>query len=190
MSNTLGSLCKKIFWIIQTVLKTWFRGVASLTVPGGQEFHFPHFASNFYWLFLSFLKFSSSFWPPRVGDSPTREGPGYATDVVLNMDTHKTQEFRTFDGCYCFCKIPRDGGLLPNIVQCIEGSWIWTSDGECFITILFKSYYNLYFIKDPLVILIFATPAGGHKCIKEYLLLQNQQHSAKVLNSEFCLCPR
>ena len=60
----------------------WTRAVASLTVPDGQEFHFPH----------SFLKFRSIFLilPQtflifflilvlRVGDSPTRKGPGYAT---------------------------------------------------------------------------------------------------------------
>ena len=42
------------------------RAVASLTAPGGQEFHFPHFSSNFDQFFLFFLKlylFSSSFWP-------------------------------------------------------------------------------------------------------------------------------
>ena len=41
------------------------RAVASLTVPGGQEFHFPHFSSNFDQFILFFLKlysFSSSFW--------------------------------------------------------------------------------------------------------------------------------
>ena len=41
------------------------RAVASLTVPGGQEFHFPHFSPNFDHFFLFFLKlfpFSSSFW--------------------------------------------------------------------------------------------------------------------------------
>ena len=41
------------------------RAVASLTVPGGQQFHFPHFPSNFDQFFLFFLKlnlFSSSFW--------------------------------------------------------------------------------------------------------------------------------
>ena len=32
------------------------RAVASLTVPGGQEFHFPHFSSNFDQFFLFFLK--------------------------------------------------------------------------------------------------------------------------------------
>ena len=43
-----------------------FRAVASLRVPGGQEFHFPYFSSYFDQFFLLFLKlvsFSSSFWP-------------------------------------------------------------------------------------------------------------------------------
>ena len=44
------------------------------------------------------------------------------------------------------------------------------------------------------MIKIFATPAGGLKCIlKEHLplqeILQNQQHPANVLNSDFYLCP-
>ena len=41
------------------------RAVASLTVPGGQEFHFPHFFPNFehfFLLFLTLFLFSSSFW--------------------------------------------------------------------------------------------------------------------------------
>ena len=59
------------------------RAVASLTVPGGQEFHFPHF---FLKSRLSFLIFPQTFthfflilalW---VGELPTREGPGYATE--------------------------------------------------------------------------------------------------------------
>ena len=58
------------------------RAVASLTVLGGQEFHFPHFSSNLDQVFLLFFKlFSFSFLilALRVGKSPTREGPGYAT---------------------------------------------------------------------------------------------------------------
>ena len=42
------------------------RTVASLIVPGGQAFHFPHFfqiSINFFLLFLNFFSFSSSFWP-------------------------------------------------------------------------------------------------------------------------------
>ena len=62
-----------------------------------QKFHFPHFSSNFHRSFLFFLEHSSmlsSIWPfgwasrppekalatPRMGKSPTQEGPGYATD--------------------------------------------------------------------------------------------------------------
>ena len=58
------------------------RGVASLTVPDGQEFHFPHLSSNFYWLFLFFLnlfKFSSSFWPSGWASCP----PGKALATPL-----------------------------------------------------------------------------------------------------------
>ena len=59
------------------------RAVASLMVPGGQDFHFPHFSSNLsIWLifpqiFLIFFLILAL----RMGDSPTREGPGYATVV-------------------------------------------------------------------------------------------------------------
>ena len=47
--------------------KGW--AVASLTVPGEQEFHFPRVSSNFDQFFIFFLKlylFSSSFWPSRI----------------------------------------------------------------------------------------------------------------------------
>ena len=58
----------------------------------------------------------------------------------------------------------------------------------------FKLYYNPNCIKVLWVILIFATPAGGHECTTEHLECPsksgNQRHSAKVLNSDFYLCPR
>ena len=58
------------------------RAVASLMVPGGQEFHFPHFSSKFdkFDLFFppNFLIFFLSL-ALQVGNSSTREGPGYAT---------------------------------------------------------------------------------------------------------------
>ena len=59
------------------------RAVASLTVPGGREFHFPHFFLKFRSIFLTFPQFFLIFFlilALRVGESPTREGPGYATD--------------------------------------------------------------------------------------------------------------
>ena len=58
------------------------RAVASLTVPGGQEFHFPHFFLKFRSNFLIFPQTLLIFFlilALRVGESPTREGPGYAT---------------------------------------------------------------------------------------------------------------
>ena len=58
------------------------RAVASLTVPGGQEFHFPQFFSNFDQFFLIFPQTLLIFFlimALRVGKSPTRKGPGYAT---------------------------------------------------------------------------------------------------------------
>ena len=58
------------------------RAVASLTVPGGQELHFPHFFLKFQSIFLNFPQTSLVVFlilALRVGESPTREGPGYAT---------------------------------------------------------------------------------------------------------------
>ena len=55
------------------------RGIASLTVPGGQEFHFLHFSSNFCRLLLFFLKFLSSFWPSGWATRP----PGKALAMPL-----------------------------------------------------------------------------------------------------------
>ena len=54
---------------------------------------------------------------------------------------------------------------------------------------VFISYYNLNFIKYLLVMSIFSTLAGGHKCINEQHACSNKSgnllHSAKVLNSDF-----
>ena len=62
------------------------RAVASLTVPGGQENHFPHFFLKFRSIFLIFPQTLLIFFlilTLRVGKSPTREGPGYATGRKL-----------------------------------------------------------------------------------------------------------
>ena len=62
------------------------RAVASLTVPGGQEFHFPHFFLKFWSSFLIFPQILLLFFlilALQVGESPTREGPGYATEIDL-----------------------------------------------------------------------------------------------------------
>ena len=40
---------------------------------------FPQISIKFSYFFSNFNSFSSSFWPLRVGESPTREGSGYAT---------------------------------------------------------------------------------------------------------------
>ena len=51
------------------------QGRSQIKSPGGQEFHFPHFFLKFWSIILIFPIFMAI----RVGDSPTREGPGYAT---------------------------------------------------------------------------------------------------------------
>ena len=59
-----------------------YSAVASLTIPGGQEFHFSHFSLKFRSIFLIFpqtLLILFLMLALRVGESPTREGPGYVT---------------------------------------------------------------------------------------------------------------
>ena len=55
------------------------RAVASLTVLGGQESHFPHFFLKFWSIFPQTLLIFFLILALRVGESPTREGPSYAT---------------------------------------------------------------------------------------------------------------
>ena len=73
----------KHWW--QVLVPLWFKCgakiIASLTVQGGQEFHFPHFFFKFWLIFVTvpqtFLIFFLilTLW---VGKLPTREGPSYA----------------------------------------------------------------------------------------------------------------
>ena len=66
------------------------RADASLPIPGGQEFHFPHISSNcdkFSIFFPQTLLISFLILALRVGDSPTREGPSYATDDLPGTDS-------------------------------------------------------------------------------------------------------
>ena len=68
--------------MVSFMIEDTLRAVASLTVPGGQEFHFPHFFPKFWSFFSYFPQISLIFFlilALRVGDFPTREGPGYAT---------------------------------------------------------------------------------------------------------------
>ena len=60
------------------------KAVVSLTIPGGQEFHFPHFFLKFRSFFSYFLLklylFSSSFWPSGWASRPP--GKDLATPLV------------------------------------------------------------------------------------------------------------
>ena len=61
-----------------------FRVVASLTGPGGQEFHFPYFFLKFWSIFLIFPQTVLIFFlilTLRVGDCP----PGLATPHIFNI---------------------------------------------------------------------------------------------------------
>ena len=67
-----------VLWRIEFIR----RAVASLTVPSGQAFHFPHFFLKFGSSFLTFPQTVLIFFlilTLRVGKSLTQEGPGYAT---------------------------------------------------------------------------------------------------------------
>ena len=76
------------------------RAVASLTVPGGKSSTFLIFSPNFDHFFLIFPQTFLIFFlilALRVGESPTREGPGYDTecltggDKVTNLTTRSYQ---------------------------------------------------------------------------------------------------
>ena len=70
-----------------TKLNEYQGRIASPTVPGGQEFHFPHFFLKFQSIFSIFPQTLLIFFlilALRVGESPTWEGPGYATDEYIN----------------------------------------------------------------------------------------------------------
>ena len=98
------------------------RAVASLTVPGGQEFHFPHFFLKFQSIFPQTLLIFFLILALRVGDSPTREGPGYAT------------VFKYWSLIGNVCESDTSAGRLkvPFAVMChIFGLYIWKeSTGE------------------------------------------------------------
>ena len=64
-----------------------YKAVASLTVLGGQEFHFPHIFLKFRSIFPQTLLIFFLILALWVGESPTREGPGYATDYVCMRHT-------------------------------------------------------------------------------------------------------
>ena len=96
------------------------RAIASLTVPGGQEFHFPHFSSNFDQIFVFFPQTLLIFFlilALRVGESPIREGPGYATgrDIV----THRPENVRfcSLDSVPCHSHLSLAVVLLLKVVS-------------------------------------------------------------------------
>ena len=81
-----GKLRKHLKISINFLMKILTRVVASLTVSGGQEFHFPYFFLKFRSTFLIFPQTLFIFFlilAFRVGESPTREGSGYGTDLDI-----------------------------------------------------------------------------------------------------------
>ena len=100
------------------------RAVASLTVPGGQEFHFPHFFLKFRSIFPQTLLIFFLILALRVGESPTREGPGYATVMP------GSSEFKPFVKSLVFRRMAqssrtdaknemRKAKLFEKSIQCI-----------------------------------------------------------------------
>ena len=72
--------CTTSGWALGDENVIGIRAVASLTVPGGQEFHFPHFSSNFDKFFLKLYLFPSSFWPSGWVSRPP--GKALATPLI------------------------------------------------------------------------------------------------------------
>ena len=117
-------------------------------------------------------------------------------NLVNQSIRNKTQNLELLlHRCRWFRKIPHDGSL-----KAYELYKPWDTNSIRFGVVkakvsspyLFKSYNNLNCIKDLSVMLIFTTPAGGHKCIKEHLECPNKcghrRLPAIVLNSYFYLC--
>ena len=85
--------CIGMYW--NWMFEIWRpRAVASLTFPGGQEFNSPRSFLKFQHFFLIFLNFFVIFFlilALRVGDSPNRKGPGYATvETLLNCSSYNS----------------------------------------------------------------------------------------------------
>ena len=109
------------------------RAVASLTIPGGQDFHFPHFSSNFdqfLLFFLIYFSFSSSFWLSGWASRP----PGKA--LTTPLDGTKWNQVRT-----------RDKQLLKNWKSAmfteVES---WTLQRQNYLYVLWRNFiYNRYY---------------------------------------------
>ena len=91
-NNILNScLISKLFHLL-TFRTIYFniRAVASLTVPGGQEFHFPHFLSKFWLFFRIFPRTFLIF--PYFGSPGGRVGKALATplfNIIISLPFHK-----------------------------------------------------------------------------------------------------
>ena len=70
------------------------RAVASLTVPGGQKFHFLIFSSNFDQFFLRLYLFSSSFWPSEWASHPPEKA--LATPLFLGKNIKNCPPSKSF----------------------------------------------------------------------------------------------
>ena len=80
------------------------RVVASLSLPGGQDMKISSFSFFLISFFLIFPSFSSSIKPSGwfwLGDSPTREGPGYTTAFCKTI-YKKTDRGRYITGLSMF----------------------------------------------------------------------------------------
>ena len=103
-----------------------FRAVASLAAPAGQEFHFPHFSSNFDQFFLFFLKlylFSSSFWPSGWASRP----PGKTLTTPLPSFKKKCKNYLRFFHSQIRRKCTNCERYLPHPIsekECRNGSKI------------------------------------------------------------------
>ena len=95
------------------------RAVASLTVPGGQEFHFPHLfpqiAINFSLFFLKLNLFSSSFWLSGWASRP----PGKALATPLLVATHELLHLHQHQSSHEDYLVDGTGALRDDVIYCL-----------------------------------------------------------------------
>ena len=100
-----------------------FRAVASLTIPRGQDFHFPNFSSNFdqfLSFFLKFCSFSPSFWLSGWATRP----PGKALATLLGhfqVGLHN-QQFP----CYSYVRLHTALTPPPPLRICWRSDYIYS----------------------------------------------------------------
>ena len=108
LCSTVQYDCKwAAMFVLRHPYKHTHRAVVSLTVPGGQDFHFPYsflkFQSHFL-IFLILFSFSSSFWPSGWAERPWLR---HCIHKVSAMSFTNKQTHSKFPG-FCLFQIVKD----------------------------------------------------------------------------------